>query len=90
MDVNALILIATVTVAVLSAVGLGYWMGRNTLIIHNGQVQPKPKIVNLAKAPITEDPYARALRAPDNGRISTVGEDWPRDRKAKVESGEIR
>lgn len=72
MDVNSLILIAVLTVAELSAVGVGYWMGRNALIIRDGQVQPK--VVSLTKvAPtITEDPYEKAMRPPGTGRIKTV------------------
>ena len=75
MDVNSLILIAVVTVAELSAVGIGYWMGRNALVIRDGQVQTKPKIINLTKVKptITEDPYARALRPPPlTERIETL------------------
>ena len=75
MAVNTLIFVVTMTVVVLSAVGIGYYMGRNTLIIRDGQVQPKPKTVNLTKvkATITEDPYARALRPPPlTERIETL------------------
>ena len=74
MDVNSLILISVVTVAELSAVGIGYWMGRNALIIRDGQVQPKA--INLKKvvATINEDPYEKAMRPPGTGRIKTVDE----------------
>ena len=75
MAVNTLIFVVTMTVVVLSAVGIGYYMGRNTLIIRDGQVQPKPKVINLTKvqATITEDPYARALRPPTlTERIETL------------------
>lgn len=74
MAVNTLIFVVTMTVVVLSAVGVGYLMGRNTLVIRDGQVQPKPKVINLTKVKptITEDPYARALRPPGEGRIETL------------------
>ena len=74
MDVNSLILISVVTVAELSAVGIGYLMGRNALIIRDGQVQSK--VINLKKvvATINEDPYERAMRPPVTGRIKTVDE----------------
>ena len=72
MDANTLIFVVTMAVVVLSAVGLGYYMGRNTLIIKDGQVQVKPKIKPI-KATITEDPYARALRPPATAeRIETL------------------
>ena len=76
MDVNSLILISVVTVAELSAVGIGYWMGKNALIIRDGQVQPRAKVINLKKvAPtITEDPYEKAMRLPGTGRIKTMDE----------------
>jgi hypothetical protein len=72
MDVNTIIFIATMAVVVLSAVGVGYVMGRNTLIIRDGQVQPKIKPIKT-KATITEDPYARALKPPAvSERIETI------------------
>ena len=74
MDVNSLILIAVVTVAELSAVGIGYWMGRNALIIRDGQVQQRTKVVNLKRVVAAEDPYEKALRPPATGRIKTVDE----------------
>ena len=76
MDVNSIILIAVVTVAELSAVGIGYWMGRNALVIRDGQVQPRAKVINLTKVvgTINEDPYEKAMRPPGTGRIKTVDE----------------
>ena len=74
MDVNSLILIATVTVVELSAVGVGYWMGRNS---SGRALSDTPRAVNLTKvrATITEDPYVKAMRPPDVGRISTLEEE---------------